>query len=412
MDAYDLLRIRLAKSGGNAEGRMVKGKLESLEKALIYSYQAETLSKDGVEFRALLNNNKLKMDYDDKIISTPFSNNLKVGDIFYWDRTRENWIVYLQQHSEDAYFRGFVRKAQHSIKWKNKFGKICEVAAAVRGPVETKIKGEFKKGLAFDVPNYTLSILVPNNDDTSSLVRYSKISIADKIWQVATSDAISEPGVIGLEIVEDYYNKDENHDILDKNDSIPDNGSDKVNVGLTVETSLDHVTDLQLGEFFKIWINVEKDGNYVEELVINTEVEVITGDVSYIGDMITPVGLDPILIRVSIPKAGFTKDFNINVVDADLPPASSYQIFGDDTVKSFGKSCYQAKHFLDGLEKEITNGSWGIVCNDPKLFTVVGNEVNELCVKWTVGKIGKLTIQYLVDNVIVDSKDIKVESLI
>ncbi|MEG0372117.1 MAG: hypothetical protein RR645_07475, partial [Clostridium sp.] len=304
------------------------------------------------------------------------------------------------------------RKAQHSIKWKNKFGKICEVAAAVRGPVETKIKGEFKKGLAFDVPNYTLSILVPNNDDTSSLVRYSKISIADKIWQVATSDAISEPGVIGLEIVEDYYNKDENHDILDKNDSIPDSEGDKVNVGLVVETSLDHITDLQLGEFFKIWINVEKDGNYMEELVTNTMVEVVKGDVSYIGDMITPVGLDPIVIRVVIPKAGFTKDFNINVVDTDLAPASSYQIFGDDTVKSFGKSCYQAKHFLDGLENEITDGTWGIVCDDPKLFTVVENEVGKICLKWTVGKIGKLIVQYFVNDMVVASKNIKVESLI
>ena len=48
-------------------------KLKSLKKALLYSYQSATAQlSDGREFRCLINPDKLKTDYDNKIISIPF----------------------------------------------------------------------------------------------------------------------------------------------------------------------------------------------------------------------------------------------------------------------------------------------------------------------------------------------------
>ena len=71
MSELDNLSIRLRYAGGGkADDRMQKDKLRTLKKALLYSYQAETIVlEDGREFRALINPDKLKNDYDNKILS-------------------------------------------------------------------------------------------------------------------------------------------------------------------------------------------------------------------------------------------------------------------------------------------------------------------------------------------------------
>ena len=63
--------------------RMNKDKLRSLKKALLYSYQAATAQlSDGREFRCLINPNKLSLDLDNKIISIPFRDIcLNIGSI-------------------------------------------------------------------------------------------------------------------------------------------------------------------------------------------------------------------------------------------------------------------------------------------------------------------------------------------
>jgi hypothetical protein len=54
---------------------------------------------DGVReadpVRALINPNKLKQDYDDKIISIGFEHDFKPGDIFEWCNTGTYWLIYL-----------------------------------------------------------------------------------------------------------------------------------------------------------------------------------------------------------------------------------------------------------------------------------------------------------------------------
>ena len=74
MSSLDNLKKRINYDGGKiAEERMNLGKLRSLKKALLYSYQAQTAELvDGRQFRCLINHDKLKEDYDDKIISIPY----------------------------------------------------------------------------------------------------------------------------------------------------------------------------------------------------------------------------------------------------------------------------------------------------------------------------------------------------
>ena len=104
------------------QNREIKDKKKSLEKALLYSYQGAFVKKYYPEsdtihksktVRALINPNKLKQDYDDKILSTGFENEFKTGDIIEWVDTNTYWLIYLQHTTEIAYFRGDIRKCRY-----------------------------------------------------------------------------------------------------------------------------------------------------------------------------------------------------------------------------------------------------------------------------------------------------------
>ena len=67
------LSTRVNYYGTNTKARMETDKLRSLKAALKNSYQRQTaVLQDGREFFCLINPDKLKNDYDDKIISIPF----------------------------------------------------------------------------------------------------------------------------------------------------------------------------------------------------------------------------------------------------------------------------------------------------------------------------------------------------
>lgn len=74
MSALENMKSRINYNGGkDQESRMNADKLRSLKKALLYSYQAATaILSDGREFRCLINPDRLKTSYDEKIISIPF----------------------------------------------------------------------------------------------------------------------------------------------------------------------------------------------------------------------------------------------------------------------------------------------------------------------------------------------------
>ena len=104
------------------QNRQIRDKQKSLQKALLYSYQGAFVKKLYAEsdrahesevVRALINPNKFKQDYDDKIISIGFEHEFHTGDIFEWIDTNTYWLIYLQETTEAAYFRGDIRKCRY-----------------------------------------------------------------------------------------------------------------------------------------------------------------------------------------------------------------------------------------------------------------------------------------------------------
>ena len=127
VDGVEDQLIRLQQAGGNTQQeRMIKDKRRSLDSAVWYSYQGAEVVKTDAEnrkpVRALINPNKLKQDYDDKIISVGYEYNFTPGTVFEWLGTNTYWLVYLQDLTELAYFRGDIRKCSYEIKWEDEDG--------------------------------------------------------------------------------------------------------------------------------------------------------------------------------------------------------------------------------------------------------------------------------------------------
>ena len=212
--------VRLNHQGGNLQqNRMIKDKRRSLDRALVYSYQGadvrKTDSASDEYVRALINPNKLKQDYDDKIISVGYEHHFECGDIFEWKGTETYWLIYLQDLTELAYFRGDIRKCSHQINWEDENGKHSTYAA-IRGPVETKINYIQKHGISVDTPNYSLNILLPKTADTLSYFqRYNKFYLADDelkvCWRIEAIDWLSMPGILEINAVEYYANEFEDN---------------------------------------------------------------------------------------------------------------------------------------------------------------------------------------------------------
>lgn len=214
---------KLRFNGGNKQQeRMIKDKRRSLDRAVWNSYQAAEVVRTDAEnkkpVRALINPNKLKQDYDDKIISIGYEYNFKPGNTFEWLGTRSHWIIYLQDTTELAYFRGDIRKCSHQISWEDENGRHSTYAA-IRGPVETKINYIQKHGISIDSPNFSLNILMPSTKETLEYFRrYAKFYLqnniegAEKIcWRVEAIDWLSTPGILEINATEYYANKDEDN---------------------------------------------------------------------------------------------------------------------------------------------------------------------------------------------------------
>lgn len=219
----ETLNIRLNYYGGKkADNRMVNDKLRTLKKALLYSYQAETaILEDGREFRCLINPDKLKNDYDNKIISIPFYDiclnkeftgeptsmveepvNMKVGDVFMWKETETYWLVYLRHLEEEAYFRAEIRQCSSVVTIGDK-----KYRAYVRGPIETKIKWHINSDLVWNDLNYTKVVYLPENEDTKKLGRHDIILVDDLPYEIqAVNKDTASDGIMILNLKEHYKN--------------------------------------------------------------------------------------------------------------------------------------------------------------------------------------------------------------
>lgn len=224
MSALDNLKTRIDYYGGpNQESRMNNDKLYSLRKALWYSYQGQTaILEDGREFRCLINHDKLKEDYDDKIISIPYEDvclnlpsttekysyiGMKVGDVFTWKETNTRWIVIQEILEENAYFRGTIRKAEDEVmingySYYGYLGKWSKDALW------------HTKGLnSWSEMGYEVVLYITRNEETEDFFhRYKKVTINNRLWEVQMVNDITSDTMLIIYLKEAFTNEFETAD--------------------------------------------------------------------------------------------------------------------------------------------------------------------------------------------------------
>lgn len=218
IENLELFKMRASAANNDRQhNRMIMDKLRSMHRALLYSYQAAWIRRDGKEeypwVRALMNPDKVKFDYDEKILSVDFEYGFQPGHTFEWGKdTGSHWIILKPEDTEQAYFRANCRRCKLLTAVDPVTKEEFSQWVAIRGPVETKLNTIQKAGIVADVPNLTLDIyMVDNEVNRRTFERYRNFKYDDRYWKVQAPDFISTPGVFEIQAEEDY---DCNHEDL------------------------------------------------------------------------------------------------------------------------------------------------------------------------------------------------------
>lgn len=240
--AQENMKARIQYSGGKSQvDRMNVAKVQSLKKALLYSYQSATaILSDGREFRCLINPDKIKRDYDNKLISIPFKDiclnpevkqektsmgeeeiGMKAGDVFTWKENNTDWIVFLQRLEETAYFRAEIRRCKYTITLGEQQYKVY-----ASGPTEETIDWKKASGINWNNLNYSLIMYVTKDETTEEYFhRFATVELNGKPWEVQAADSMSIDGVIIVALQETYQNsieKELNNEKVEDNVTEPD----------------------------------------------------------------------------------------------------------------------------------------------------------------------------------------------
>lgn len=186
-------------------------------------------------FRCLINHDKLKVDYEDKIISIPFeqiplggeevlNTDFHNGTVFKWVHGNKQewtpdtyWIVYMQYSEETAYFRAEIRKADQEIEIVTIDAEGNESTVTYRGwmtgPNETTALWNTKKNVTWNDMNYTKLLYITKDEDTLAFFqRFDRIVINGKPWEVqaynesysVSKGAEADTGIIRVALKETY----------------------------------------------------------------------------------------------------------------------------------------------------------------------------------------------------------------
>lgn len=251
--------------------RIREDKLRSLKRALYNSYQSAVIvfDKDDRQyhFRCLINHDKLKVDYEDKILSIPFKEipvelegeegsiaekivdtgtpgrfldqlgnpvldtndqviyqyRVKAGDTFKWVSGNEGympdsyWIIFLQYSEQTAYFRGQIRKADDEIEvipidQDGSPGDPVIYHGWTTGPNEDQAIWNVKKGVVWNDMYYTKILYITKDETTKAFFkRFDRVVINGQTWEVqgyndnyGTSSKNAEGGMIRVALKETY----------------------------------------------------------------------------------------------------------------------------------------------------------------------------------------------------------------
>ena len=399
----DLYRKRQVAYGGSSSIDKLDYRNKQLfNRALQESFNAEEVVLNNKDWRALILEDKLTLELDQKWIGMPLESNLKPGDVIHVKRNDIRWIMVQTDLSERSFCRCVGKRCVAEITWRDEDDNVHSSWAALRGPTETSIKTEARKHILFDQGNEKVALWLPDTQETKSLRRYKHIMVKGETWEIASVDYLTTPGILELNLVEAQDNRD-----LD-NTSLGIARDNK----FTFTNVFDKDLDFQLNTYISLEPYLTKDGVDIteekeSEFVFTCYPDTYTYDEVHLGVSFSELG--NYHITIGYPNMKMVKEYDIEIKQYDTEEESYYLIKGNSIIRPLVNSLesYDIDYFVNGVQTPITPGKWVF---DTRFATVKSQSTYHIDLDFT-GEIGTMTLQYVVDNKVLAEKEITVYSV-
>lgn len=205
MNSLELMQKRLQYYGGKRDiDRVDWQKNKDLKNALKYSDKSEYVQVEDRKFQILIDGSSYSFNtFDEKSIESVKEDNLRIGDIVYWFRTKTYWVVLEQDLEETAIFKGRARKCSYlDIDFE---GNIFKGAFFSLKNSEIE-QVQLNESLLMDVLSDNAKLILPVNNITKQIQRYTKLIIGNRVWEVQSIDNITQETIISIYLKETYAN--------------------------------------------------------------------------------------------------------------------------------------------------------------------------------------------------------------
>ena len=399
----DLYRKRQEAYGGSSSIDKLDYRNKQLfNRALQESFNAEEVVLNNEDWRALILEDKLTLELDQKWIGMPLESNLKPGDVIHVKRNDVRWIMVQTDLSERSFCRCVGKRCVAEITWRDEDDNVHSSWAALRGPTETSIKTEARKHILFDQGNEKVALWLPDTPETKSLRRYKHIMVKGETWEIASVDYLTTPGILELNLVEAQDNRD-----LD-NTSLGIARDNK----FTFTNVFDKDLDFQLNTYISLEPYLTKDGVDIteekeSEFVFTCYPDTYTYDEVHLGVSFSELG--NYHITIGYPNMKMVKEYDIEIKQYDTEEESYYLIKGNSIIRPLVNSLesYDIDYFVNGVQTPITPGKWVF---DTRFATIKSQSVYHIDLDFT-GEIGTMTLQYVVGDKVLAEKEITVYSV-
>lgn len=399
----DLYRKRQEAYGGSSSIDKLDYRNKQLfNRALQESFNAEEVVLNNKDWRALILEDKLTLELDQKWIGMPLESNLKPGDVIHVKRNDVRWIMVQTDLSERSFCRCVGKRCVTEITWRDEDDNVHSSWAALRGPTETSIKTEARKHILFDQGNEKVALWLPDTPETKILRRYKHIMVKGETWEIASVDYLTTPGILELNLVEAQDNRD-----LD-NTSLGIARDNK----FTFTNVFDKDLDFQLNTYISLEPYLTKDGVDIteekeSEFIFTCYPDTYTYDEVHLGVSFSELG--NYHITIGYPNMKMVKEYDIEIKQYDTEEESYYLIKGNSIIRPLVNSLesYDIDYFVNGVQTPITPGKWVF---DTRFATVKSQSTYHIDLDFT-GEIGTMTLQYVVGDKVLAEKEITVYSV-
>lgn len=399
----DLYRKRQVAYGGSSSIDKLDYRNKQLfNRALQESFNAEEVVLNNKDWRALILEDKLTLELDQKWVGMPLESNLKPGDVIHVKRNDVRWIMVQTDLSERSFCRCVGKRCVTEITWRDEDDNVHSSWAALRGPTETSIKTEARKHILFDQGNEKVALWLPDTPETKSLRRYKHIMVKGETWEIASVDYLTTPGILELNLVEAQDNRD-----LD-NTSLGIARDNK----FTFTNVFDKDLDFQLNTYISLEPYLTKDGVDIteekeSEFIFTCYPDTYAYDEVHLGVSFSELG--NYHITIGYPNMKMVREYDIEIKQYDTEKESYYLIKGNSIIRPLVNSLesYDIDYFVNGVQTPVTPGKWVF---DTRFATVKSQSTYHIDLDFT-GEIGTMTLQYVVGNKVLAEKEITVYSV-